>query len=291
MRVFPQDTPPLVASVPYYLKFRGRLTDVRLGDLDWPLGLPKGLEEYKIADLRECDHIFSFPRSWLYGRRTKGLAAKLSILIVEPRTFHGHHMRMAALLRRRFHRILTADDKLLNSVENAQKFVFGTTWIENWQDIKVTKERMVSLIASRKNSLPGHRLRHRIVNKARAAGVELDAMGGKYLPFEEKADGLAPYRFSVVIENSIEPRYFTEKLLDAFFCETIPIYWGASEIADYFDERGMIICTTEAEIMDALKNLSAARYEAMKPYALENRRRAAPFADIHKSAARILLAS
>jgi hypothetical protein len=34
------------------------------------------------------------------------------------------------------------------------------------------------------------------------------------------------YKFSICFENSIHPGYITEKLLDAYVCGSIPIYWG-----------------------------------------------------------------
>ena len=41
-------------------------------------------------------------------------------------------------------------------------------------------------------------------------------LGRGYRPFERKSDGLAPYRFSIVIENFAEPAFFTEKLIEDF---------------------------------------------------------------------------
>ena len=107
---------------------------------------------------------------------------------------------------------------------------------------------MLSLIASAKRSLVGHKLRHQVVAWLKQAGIEVDVMGGGYRPFERKSDGLAPYRYSIVIENSREHGYFTEKLVDALLCRTVPIYWGAPDIETYFDMRGMIVCSTLEEV-------------------------------------------
>ena len=46
--------------------------------------------------------------------------------------------------------------------------------------------------------------------------------------------------FSIVIENSIESDYFTEKLLDCFLTGTIPIYVGTKTTSEYFDTDGII---------------------------------------------------
>lgn len=92
-------------------------------------------------------------------------------------------------------------------------------------------------------------------------GVTL--MGRSYAPFEHKHDGLAPFRFSVAIENIRVQGYFSKKLVDALLCETVPIYWGAPDVADYFDPGGMIVCATQDEILAAIAGADADLYDAM----------------------------
>ena len=41
--------------------------------------------------------------------------------------------------------------------------------------------------------------------------------------------------YSVAVESSNEPNYFTEKLIDCLITKTIPIYWGCPNISEYFD--------------------------------------------------------
>lgn len=77
-------------------------------------------------------------------------------------------------------------------------------------------------------------------------------LGRGYDPFEHKQDGLLPYRYSVVIENVQEVDYFTEKLLHCMLCGTIPIYWGAPNIEEYFDVAGMIICNSLTDLQQAV---------------------------------------
>lgn len=49
-----------------------------------------------------------------------------------------------------------------------------------------------------------------------------------------KYDGLINYKYTLCFENCSKKNYFTEKLTDAILCWTIPIYWGCSNIDDYF---------------------------------------------------------
>lgn len=52
-----------------------------------------------------------------------------------------------------------------------------------------------------------------------------------------KYDGLVNYQYSICIENSNQPNYFSEKFTDAILCWTIPIYCGCPNINEYFPEH------------------------------------------------------
>lgn len=276
--------------IPYFLKLKGDLRDVSLDDLDWPIGRPEGLVG-TVGDLTSADHLFSYPHFWMYGRQVRRLAANMSLLIVEPSTFHGHHMWLARLLHRRFYRVLSCNDRLLAAIPNGLHFVYGDTWVPDWRECDTTKTKELSLIASRRKLLRGHRLRHRVVRRLRKDGIEADIMGGAYKPFADKADGLASYRYSLVIENSRENGYFTEKIIDAFLLNTVPIYWGAPDIGTYFDTAGIIICDSEDALVRAAAACSKADYAARADAIAANRKAAIPYLNVTKSAARVIEAT
>jgi hypothetical protein len=52
--------------------------------------------------------------------------------------------------------------------------------------------------------------------------------------------GLSDYKFSVAIENASEINYITEKFYDCLLTNTITIYHGAPNVADYFDPDGFV---------------------------------------------------
>jgi hypothetical protein len=52
-----------------------------------------------------------------------------------------------------------------------------------------------------------------------------------------KLSALAAYKYHIVLENGRWPHYWTEKLLDAYMANAFPLYWGAPNIATYFDQR------------------------------------------------------
>jgi len=51
-----------------------------------------------------------------------------------------------------------------------------------------------------------------------------------------KLRGLIDYEYSIVLENSQEKNYWTEKLADAYLSWCIPLYWGCPNINEYFPE-------------------------------------------------------
>ena len=104
--------------------------------------------------------------------------------------------------------------------------------------------------------------------------LRLNCWAVAFKPFEKKEMGLGPYQFSIVIENSREPTYFSEKLIDCLLCNTIPIYWGAPNVDQYFDTDGMIICQNVQEIQKAINTVTEEDYQRLSQVAPENHERA-----------------
>lgn len=103
------------------------------------------------------------------------------------------------------------------------------------------KSRMVSAIASTKDWITGHRMRGEFVEKAAREFPKLELFGrGREREIDDKWDGLAPYRYSLAIENSSKNDYWTEKISDCFLSYTVPFYFGATNISQYFPEDSFI---------------------------------------------------
>lgn len=275
-----------VAIVPYAERFPEGLSRLPLDRLDWPMGRPERLKQGTVADMAATDHLITYPKTRLYLTPRGARKAQLSLMIVEPDSVHTKHLRLARLFHRRFFRVLTKSAALKAAIPNALHLPLGYSFLADPAHSVIPKTRLASLIASSKTILEGHKLRHRIVAQIQALGLPVDVMGRGYRPFADKAEGLAPYRYSVVIENSREPSYFSEKLIDALLCETVPIYWGAPDIADTFDPEGMILCPGEAEIIAALHAMSEADYARRTAALARNRATALHLADVHGRAAR-----
>lgn len=282
---------PRVCVLPYGQRLGWQPARVPLSDLHWPLGVPDGIAGQTLADLGPDDHLLTPPNTVLFFRPTFGTRARVSVMLLEPRAVHHKHMTLIRLFHRRFHRVLTADSALLTQCPNAAFFPIAGSWVPDWQDIDLSKQAMCSLIASGKTKQAGHKLRHTVVDWSRKTGQDIDIMGRGYKPFAEKSDGLARYRYSIVIENAREQNYFTEKLIDALLCQTVPIYWGCPNIGDFFDTGAMVICNSMADIQRAIAQMSEADYAARLPALIRARDVAAnKYTDFYVRAAQTVLA-
>lgn len=285
----PKDTnTPAIAVVPYGTWPKRNLAGVSLDDLHWPIGRPDRLLSGRVADMRADDHLLTFPHKPVFLWPRFGVRAQISVLIVEPDAVHQRYLNWARRLHWRFYKVLTKSAPLLSKISNGAFYYCGSTFIEHHDDVDKKKSKMTSLIASARRGLKGHKLRHEIVDHVRAQNLDVDIMGRGYKPFEHKEDGLAPYRYSVIIENVQEQDYFTEKLVDACLCETVPIYWGCPNITDYFDPRGMIICTNADEIEHALQKISLDDYETRLEWIKKNKQSARRHANFIKRAAEVI---
>jgi hypothetical protein len=54
-----------------------------------------------------------------------------------------------------------------------------------------------------------------------------------------KSGGLLDYHYSLCLENCSVNNYWTEKIVDSFLCWSMPIYYGAKNIFDYFPEESL----------------------------------------------------
>lgn len=103
------------------------------------------------------------------------------------------------------------------------------------------KTKSMSGIISTRTHLPGHHARNEFIALLEREVPEVDIYGrGRARPLEDKWDGLAPYRYSIVLENSSSNDYWTEKLSDAFMSFAVPLYFGAPNVGDYFPSDSYI---------------------------------------------------
>lgn len=279
---------PTIAIIPYRAYPNFGLSKMNLNDLHWPLGRPSRLNSGTISKMKKTDHLITYPRKSVFLFPRFYVKAQISVVICEPDIIHKKYLKWSQFLNWRFYKILTKSKSLLSKIDNGILFIAGGTFINNFNNLNNKKTKLLSIIASQKKDLEGHKLRHKIINYIQKNKLAGDIIGRGYKPFKNKEEGLSPYHYSVVIENIQETNYFSEKLIDCFLCETIPIYWGAKNILDHFDERGMIICTSEKEIQNELKKISTEIYNSKLEWIKKNRILALNYVNFNDRVAKLI---
>mgnify|MGYP003631036072 CR=1 FL=1 len=195
--------------------------------------------------------------------------------LIEPPVVWSESYNYIKLNWGKFDMILTHNEDLLKISE---KFKILPMWYSMVYPEKHgvgEKIKNLSIIASNKKDTDGHKLRHNVINHIKNK-INIDLYGGLtsngkgYGPIDDKSLALSPYRFSIIIENTKSPQYFTEKLIDSFLCGAVPIYWGADSVGAYFNEKGIIPFNSIVDIDEILPTLTIEKYNSMKIYVKEN---------------------
>ncbi len=118
------------------------------------------------------------------------------------------------------------------------------------------KYQNLSWITSNKKIMTGHRDRIRFLDRLTKSGVEFDLFGYGFKPIKKKYYGLGPYRYSMAIENYSGPHYWTEKIADCFLSWTMPIYYGCTNLADYFPRESFVqIDIKDPMVLEIIKDV------------------------------------
>jgi len=124
------------------------------------------------------------------------------------------------------------------------------------EDVKKTKDNVLSVIMSDNYVLPGHIKRIDLLeNLDKESGLDIDIYGRANiinskidkmvnykgeLPNLNKDVGMFPYKYHFNAENYVEKNYFTEKIIDPILSETLCFYWGCPNIEEFIDPRAYI---------------------------------------------------
>ncbi len=123
------------------------------------------------------------------------------------------------------------------SNENLQKLI--DRQVTRFEDLD-KKNKFCNFIYSNHN---GHKMRREIFEKLEQY-KRVDSWGrwlnnmGEFA--KDKIQVIKDYKFSVASENAWYPGYTTEKLIDAYLGNTLPIYWGNPDVVKEFNESSFI---------------------------------------------------
>lgn len=73
-----------------------------------------------------------------------------------------------------------------------------------------------------------------------SGGGYLNNIGKKLEGEQAKIDFLSTRKFNICFESSSYPGYLTEKILHAYYAQTLPIYWGSPTISADFNPQSFI---------------------------------------------------
>ncbi len=104
-----------------------------------------------------------------------------------------------------------------------------------------TKQNRISVVCSNASKTEGQRQRLALLNELkRRLGDRLVHFGRGFMPIDDKMEAILPYRYHLVLENCIQPNYWSEKLADAYLGWAFPVYLGCPNVAEYLPEEAFI---------------------------------------------------
>lgn len=201
------------------------------------------------------------------------------LMFIEPRSLQKDNYEWAMLNYNRFRYIFTHDSQLQSFAPNAMPIYY-------WRDYEVSrihwsrKQWGISMICGTKEMCPLHIERMKIAD---AIKDRVDVLGDYTGPHCSIDEAYTYYKFAVVIENYRDDWWFTEKLLNAFSHETVPIYYGARKIDQIFNPKGIIQVNSLWDIPDIVDILLEDgldnTYQKMLPAIQDNKYNVLRYAD------------
>ena len=124
----------------------------------------------------------------------------------------------------------------IKSKEEFQNWQGDGLGYDDFKNLKeVKKEKLLSVFCSDKFFTEGHKARFNFCKELKKHFKDqIDWFGNGVRAIDNKWDGIAPYKYNIVLENFNGPDYWTEKLIDPLMVLTYPIYSGSNNINEYF---------------------------------------------------------
>lgn len=167
-----------------------------------------------------------------------------------------------------FNLILATHPKILSLCSNSKLYPFGTTWISSNDYYSVSeynKNFEITYLCGTKKFLIGHKFRHDIFQKLQNIKKFMT------IPINSKFEYLFKNsQFSIIIENTQNVNYFTEKIVDCLITKTIPLYWGCPNINDFFDINGIFQFNNISELVDIITKIDKDTYIKKIPFIISN---------------------
>ena len=208
----------------------------------------------------------------------------IQILILEEPRKNSRAFEFAKTENRKYTHLLTFHDELLTTNEKARMFHCTNSWVAGY--VPEQKKFCVSTVVGGKNAadMEGYAVRHDVWNTRMLITIPTDFYLSSNYKWEEAdykhekvlGDTKTPLfdsMFHVSIENTSIKNYFSEKVVDCFQTKTVPIYYGCTNIGDFFNIDGIITVTGMEDIIEACNSVTPELYEQMLPAMEDNYQR------------------
>lgn len=198
--------------------------------------------EFVCEEDGECDFAVVLNRVGRENRYVVCPAENVFAVFQEPYVFRSHDWLIDD--HKQFSKVLTPyifnkDPKYIAHFPLLAWYIDKT-----YDELKVIdvpqKTHQISWITSNKSLFPGHKERIEFLDYIRKSDIDIDIFGKGIRPIDNKWDGQAPYKYSLVVENHAGPDHWTEKVSDSFLAYSLPIYYGCTNLEDYFPEQAFI---------------------------------------------------
>ena len=153
---------------------------------------------------------------------------------------------------------LTFGDRYLRSPLFAHYRSFGNLVgrTQRMSDEQLLNRKFCSFVVS--NADFGDPMRKRFFE--RLSKYKPVASGGRWMnnvggPVRNKVDFCSGYKFNIAFENSASPGYTTEKIMEAYAAESVPIYYGNPTVETDFRPASMVRVTGEDDIERAVEEV------------------------------------
>lgn len=195
--------------------------------------------------------------------------------------------------------ILTWNQRVLSECGNAKLFPPGAVWVSEPDTSQ--KKFQVSYLTSSKNVCSGHQYRQDIFHMLPGiinchnhgqASTPVSITKHKSPPYlATKHPLLVPFQYSIIMENTRQNNNFTEKLNDAMATKTIPIYWGAPNVGNFYNKEGILSWEGTQDLLDILHALTPEFYASKQAVIEDNYNRALKYVDRTGNIARAIIES
>ena len=168
-----------------------------------------------------------FKHSFLFSGMARRVSGKtIYHQIFFPSVFKSEDFKVVPYGQKKFLTMISGNKRMGNWKKNLIiKFLYGLKVREIYEE----RHKAVIFFAGHR----GFDLYGKGWDKGGKTGQETEAIKRSYRGMvEDKLPVLRQYKFTLCFENSVFPGYVTEKIFDAMFAGSVPVYLGAPDITD-----------------------------------------------------------